>query len=74
MGIKEPTHREFRLLCEVQDNGPLYRVGGEEDIDIIYELVRNGYLNNLVLMGHPKYEWKFVITEQGEEYLENSKL
>ena len=65
--MEEPTFKQHKKLQEANEMD-LMRTGKEDDIDLIYELVRGGYMNNLVMLGGA-YEWRFVITEKGEEYL-----
>ena len=64
----EPTYRQHQILEKVQTVDEIYRMGNEPDMDNIWELVRGGYLQNLVCVGGG-YDWKFILTEQAEQYL-----
>ena len=65
--MKEPTFRQHKKLEELK-NGFSMRKGDEEDMEIIWELVRMGLVKNFALLGD-KYDWSFEVTEDGEKYL-----
>lgn len=62
------TPKQRNKLIEISEQ-PLLRKGDEEDIDLIYELVRKDLVNNLVIFAIGA-DWKFKITELGEAFLE----
>jgi len=67
--MNEPTHSQHLLLQFIEEEGGfIYRQGDEDDIDKLYELVRGGHLMSLAMMGGP-HEWKFKLTETGQNYL-----
>ena len=69
--MTEPTHSQHIILEVIEQGGPMAMTGKEDDIELYWELVRSGYLNNLcLLMG--EYEWKFVLTDKAKEYLERT--
>ena len=73
--MKEPTHKQHLLLEEIYDNfgsmGVL-KSCDEDDIEIYWELVMAGYLKNLVMLVGKK-SWRFVFTENGEQYMLSSR-
>lgn len=66
--MQEPTFKQHKILEKIASVGTLFRKGDEDDIDDIYELVRAGYVKNLVCMSGG-YDWKFINTEKADEYL-----
>lgn len=71
--MNEPTHRQHQILETVDALGKsCYKMGDESDMESYWELVRAGYLQNLVVIGGP-YEWKFILTDKAKEYLSTFK-
>ncbi len=66
--MSEPTKKQFDILCEVEEDGGVEKVNSDENIELYWELVRAGYLQQLVSVG-VMWDWEFVLTEKGEEYL-----
>lgn len=66
--MSEPTFRQHRILEFVEASGAVGATGKEDNIDQYWELVRAGYLNNLVPLTGP-YEWTFKLTPKAEDYL-----
>ena len=65
-GRMEPTHRQYNILKSIETSRK-----GFTNFSLTtehWDLVRNGYINNLVSFGN--CEWIFEITEKGKEYLE----
>ena len=70
--MNEPTHRQHKILETVEALGDsCYKTGNEDDIDLYWELVRGGYLRNLVLIGGGQYEWQFKLTVKAVQYLKS---
>lgn len=69
---QEPTHKQHKILQTINAMGCMYRTGKEHDIELYWELVRAGYLKNLVTLSG-MYEWKFILTEIAEKYLADSE-
>jgi hypothetical protein len=70
--MSEPTFRQHKILEKIAVVDEVYRTGKEDDIELYWELVRAGYLKNLVNITGP-YDWTFRITEQAEDYLSKNK-
>lgn len=67
--MNEPTHRQHQILETVDAIGNrCYKTGAESDIELYWELVRSGYLQNLVLL-EGQFEWQFILTDTAKEYL-----
>jgi len=66
--MKEPTKKQHDILYEVNENYSVQMINSNEKIDKYWELVRMGYLKNLVSLGL-MYDWKFVLSEEGEKYI-----
>ena len=71
MEHEEPTHRQHKVLENIYHQGSEYMSGKEDNIELYWELTRGGYLNNLVMMSG-MFDWKFVLTDKAEEYLEDT--
>lgn len=70
--MTEPTYKEHKKLDEInEDFEQTGRHGNEDDIDMLYSLVRKGYLRALVSMG--AYNWVFILTQKADDYLEEAK-
>lgn len=64
----EPTHNQYLVLKEIEDEGSSVDADNDNpQIEKYWELVRAGYLKNLVGFLN---DWKFILTEKAEEYLE----
>ena len=68
--MTEPTHRQH-LILEGFSSGQTnnYKNDSDDDMEDIWELVRAGYLKNLMLLGG-NADWKFILTEKAVEYLD----
>lgn len=65
---EEPTYRQHKVIELVQRNGNrIDKFDSDEDIETYWELVRSGYLKNLVRLSGA--DWTFKLTEKAEEYL-----
>lgn len=62
----EPTFLQHNLLEFIEKKGGSIRTTEHEDLDLHWELVRAGYLRNLVCL---PTGWKFDLTDKGTEYL-----
>ena len=70
--MEEPTFKQHKVLESINEQGGSeYMTGKEDNIELYWELVRGSYLNNLVVMSGI-FEWRFVLTEQAETYLETT--
>lgn len=66
--MQEPTYRQHKVLEKVQRNGDkIDKFNSDDDIEIYWELVRAGYLKNLVRLSGA--DWTFKLTEKADEYL-----
>lgn len=64
--MAEPTYKQYKILKELSEHGP--QGFNDEDLtDDHWELVRNGYVKNLLSLGF--YSWKFEITQKGADYI-----
>ena len=71
--MQEPTHRQH-LILEGLKSGKISdkRNSSDSDIELFWELVRTGYINNFALLGS-FYDWRFSLTNKAEEYLNSFK-
>lgn len=67
MEIKE----KYDILNNVS-NG-IFKKNSDNDMDSYWKLVRGGYLKNLASIGRRDIDWKFVLTDKGEKFLEDMK-
>jgi predicted transcriptional regulator len=67
MDIKE----KYDILNNVSDG--IFKSDLDNDMDSYWKLVRSGYIKNLISMGRPDIDWKFILTEKGEKFLEDIK-
>ena len=68
--MREPTHKQYLALEKTAESGSVYKTNKEDDIDLYWGLVRGGYLHNLVVLSG-NYDWRFVVTDKGYEYLKD---
>lgn len=64
--MRDITYSQFKILKSLHESGKR----GFNDKDLTqdhWELVRNGFVNNLVSLG--MYSWVFEITQQGIDYI-----
>lgn len=66
--MAEPTKKQFDILYDVEEKESAEKLNSDKDIKQYWELVRMGYLQNLVSVGI-MWDWKFVLTDKGKEYL-----
>ncbi|CAK0771786.1 hypothetical protein CCP3SC1AL1_580014 [Gammaproteobacteria bacterium] len=68
--LKKPTHQQH-LILEGFSSGQMnnYRKDNDADMEDIWQLVRTGYLKNLVILSG-NADWKFILTENAVEYLD----
>lgn len=64
--MKEPTYNQYKILKEISETGK-QGFNNDELTDDHWELVRMGYVKNLVSMGI--YQWVFEITDDGINYI-----
>ena len=64
----EPTHKQHLLLKRIYRDGYHEKTGKQKDIELYWELVRAGYLQNLVTI-FGRYEWVFKLTDKALKYL-----
>lgn len=71
--MAEPTHRQH-LILEGLKQGSVRdrRNNNDADIDLFWQLVRSGYLDNFALLGGIA-DWRFSLTEKADKYLESFK-
>jgi hypothetical protein len=67
--MEEPTHKQHKILQEVQEKTAIGMIGKEDDIELYWELVRGGFLRNLVNMSGPN-NWTFMLSDKAEKYLQ----
>jgi len=65
--MDEPTVRQYQVLLEIKESGE-YRNSHSEDLKHFWELVRMGYLKNLVTFSDG-YDWRFKLTDLARKYL-----
>ena len=70
--MTEPTYKQHKILEDVEAHDGVRMTGKEYNIELYWQLVRSGYLKNLVTLTGI-YEWKFILTEEAEEYLAKIK-
>ena len=64
--MKEPSFKQHKLLETVKENGGSIRTTETEDLNLHWELVRGGYLRNIVCLSGG---WRFDLTDEAEQYL-----
>jgi hypothetical protein len=69
--MTEPTHRQH-LILEGLNNGEISsrKNNDDTDMELIWELVRGGYLNNFALLGG-NADWRFSLTDKADSYLQS---
>lgn len=67
---EEPTFREHKVLENISKNGAERKTGKEDNIEMYWELVRDGFLLNTPLT-QAGYDWSFKLTEKAVSYLED---
>ncbi len=68
----EPTHSEYLILKDMRESiAPVKMNNDNPDITKYWELVRHGYVNNLV--GMWSCDWVFDLTEKAVDYLEKTQ-
>lgn len=65
----EPTHKEHLLLKKIFRTNGEQRTTEKEKLGTHWELVRKGYLKNLVTLPSG---WRFILTDEGREYLKSN--
>ena len=71
--MEEPTHKQFKILKEIENEGDhsIMKYSNDPDINEYWELVCNGYLRNLcVIFG--AFDWRFKLTNKAEKYLQEN--
>jgi hypothetical protein len=66
--MEEPTYKQHKILEKVQGKTAIEMTGKEDNIELYWELVRGGFLRNLINMSGP-YNWTFMLSDKAEEYL-----
>jgi putative NIF3 family GTP cyclohydrolase 1 type 2 len=64
----EPTHSQYKILKNVKSKDRIELSSEHTNLDQHWELVRSGYLKHLLNLRTDN--WIFVLTEEGESYLE----
>lgn len=67
MNTHEPTYRQHKILEKVNPLDGSYVAEIDKDIELYWELVRKGYLDNRMVIS--AIEWKFIVTNKGLMYL-----
>ena len=69
--MTEPTYRQH-LLLEGLNSGKISerRDNNDSDIEMFWELVRAGYLDNFALLGG-NADWRFSLTTKALDYLQS---
>lgn len=68
--MTEPTYIEHLVLSEIEAGGAALRMGSEQDMKMMWSLVRRGYLEKSIVL-QTKYNWQFYLTDQAREYLQS---
>ena len=70
----EPSHRQHLLLEGLNKEIIIARRNDSDlDIEMFWELVRLGYLNNFALLGG-NADWRFSLTTKALDYLQSFDL
>lgn len=65
----EITHKEHLLLKKIKRKGGDILTTERENLQIHWQLVRLGFLKNLIVL---PTGWRFIITEEAEKYLKEN--
>lgn len=66
--MSEPTYKQHKILVSIQGTMGAFLKDNHENIDMYWELVRSGFLKNLIVMSG-EFNWRFILTDKAEEYL-----
>ncbi len=64
----KPTYEQHKILMSIKGSDGAYMDNNHKNIDMYWDLVGSGYLQNLVLVGG-HYDWRFILTPKAEKYL-----